>query len=87
MSRLKQRLGRDLVWAQCRRHSVQRHMVKSAIVVMGDTKGTSWQIFKIVCDNWAGFAKDDTHSGIDYEDLNYYQWARTRYWMRGRRWY
>ena len=35
----------------CRRHSCGTHMKKVAVVVMGNTKGTAWQIFQIGCWN------------------------------------
>ena len=33
--RLQQKLGRDLLWRACRRHSQGRHMMKAVVVVMG----------------------------------------------------
>ena len=33
-------------------------------------------VFKKVCDGWAWFAGDDFHSGIDYDDINYYSWGK-----------
>ena len=77
-SRLQQKLGRDLLWRACRRHSQGRHMMKAAIVVMGDTKGASWSIFKTVCKGWADFVEDDLHSGIDYDNLDYYEWGKDK---------
>ena len=77
-SRLLQKLGRDLLWRACRRHSQGRHMTKAAIVVMGDTKGASWSIFKTVCKGWADFVEDDLHSGINYDNLDYYEWGKDK---------
>ena len=53
-------------------------MMKAAVVVMGDTKGISWSIFKTVCKGWAEFAENDSHTGIDYDDLAYYEWGQNK---------
>ena len=50
-------------------------MKKAAVVVMGNTKGTAWQIFQIVCKGWANFVEDDLQTGVNYDDLNRYQWG------------
>ena len=50
-------------------------MKKVAVVVMGNTKGTARQIFQIVCKGWANFVEDDLHTGVNYDDLNRYQWG------------
>ena len=36
-----------------------------------------------MCEGWAGFAGDDSHSGIDYDDINYYPWGEDK--VRDRR--
>ena len=45
LSRLQKRLGRGLVWRCCRRHSLGRHMMKAAIVVMESHWFTKLLIF------------------------------------------
>ena len=75
MKRLQDKLERDLIWRACRRHSLARHTVKAAVVVLGETTSPHWAMFKKVHDNWGSLAKDDTHSGIDYDQLSYYKWG------------
>ena len=72
VARVERHLGRALLWRACRRHSLEVHPKKAAQIVFGDTTSPHWNVFKTVHDNFESFAKDDDHSGIDYDDLEYY---------------
>ena len=76
IGRLARFLKRDILTRACRRHSAERHVMKAAKVVFGNTKSPHWDIFKEMHDTWSSFCEDDDHSGVDYEDLATYEWGK-----------
>ena len=76
IGRLARFLKRDILTRACRRHSAERHIMKAAKLVFGNTKSPHWAIFKEIHDIWPTFCVDDDHSGIDYDDLEFYEWGK-----------
>ena len=76
VGRLARLLKRDLLHRACRRHSAERHVMKAAKVVFGNTKSPHWDIFKQINKSWSEFVEDDSHGGVDYDNLVSYEWGQ-----------